>query len=113
MGKEHYGKRRNCSLRAISPFPIVFSKDFYCRHEKNTDLFGKGLNLLFWLQRFFLSSDLNEDGELELLDSDIKDLKRTNMMEESQIIKMKAELACMEGKVGHQHSIIHYNTFLL
>ena len=22
------GKRRNCSLRAISPFPTVFSKDF-------------------------------------------------------------------------------------
>ena len=43
--------------------------------------------------------DLNEDGELELLDSDIKDLKKTNMMEESQVIKMKAELACNEGKV--------------
>ena len=43
--------------------------------------------------------DLNEDGELELLDSDIKDLKRTNMMEESQVIKMKAEMACLEGKV--------------
>ena len=44
-------------------------------------------------------TDLNEDGELELLDSDIKDLKKTNMMEESQVIKMKAELACNEGKV--------------
>ena len=28
------GKRRNCSLRAISPFPTVFSKDLYCRHIK-------------------------------------------------------------------------------
>ena len=24
----------NCSLRAISPFPTVFSKDLYCRHLK-------------------------------------------------------------------------------
>ena len=45
-------------------------------------------------------ADLNEDGELELLDSDVKDLKKTNMMEESQVIKMKAELACLEGKVS-------------
>ena len=35
------GKRRNCSLRAISPFPIVFSKDFYCRHVKTRACLGK------------------------------------------------------------------------
>ena len=29
-GGKHCGKRRNCSLRAISPFPTVFSKDLYC-----------------------------------------------------------------------------------
>ena len=47
MGRKHCGKRRNCSLRAISPFPTVFSKDLYCRNvkkkkKKNTDkvLFG-------------------------------------------------------------------------
>ena len=34
MGRKHRGKRRNCSLRAISPFPTVFSKDLYCRHKK-------------------------------------------------------------------------------
>ena len=33
-GKKHCGKRRNCSLRAISPFPTVFSKDLYWRHVK-------------------------------------------------------------------------------
>ena len=26
MGREHCGRRRKCSLRAISPFPTVFSK---------------------------------------------------------------------------------------
>ena len=27
-------KRRNCSFRAISPVPKVFSKDLYCRYVK-------------------------------------------------------------------------------
>ena len=30
-GRKHCRKRRNCLLRAISPFPTVFSKDLYCR----------------------------------------------------------------------------------
>ena len=28
-GSKHCGKRRNCSLRAISPFPTVFSKGLF------------------------------------------------------------------------------------
>ena len=36
------GKRRNCSLRAISPFPTVFSKGLYCRHVKTRACLGKG-----------------------------------------------------------------------
>ena len=36
---KHCGKRRNCSLRAISPFPTVLSKDLYSRHG----LLGKWL----------------------------------------------------------------------
>ena len=44
MGRKHCGKRRNCSLRAIFPFPTVFSKDLYCRQVKTrVCLFGKGL----------------------------------------------------------------------
>ena len=38
MGRKHYGKRRNCSLWAISPFPIVFSKG----------LFPRGINRCHW-----------------------------------------------------------------
>ena len=41
--RKHLRNRRNCSLRAISPFPEVFSKDLYCRHVKNQGLFEKGL----------------------------------------------------------------------
>ena len=40
--RKHCGKRRNCSLRAISPFPTVFSKDLYRRHVKTRDCLGKG-----------------------------------------------------------------------
>ena len=34
MGRKHCGKRRNCSLRAISPFPKVFSKGLFPRGVK-------------------------------------------------------------------------------
>ena len=52
MDRRHYGKRRNCAFRAISPFPIVFSKDLYYSHVKTRDCFGKGLNLnIFILHR--------------------------------------------------------------
>ena len=44
MGRKHCGKRRNCSLRAVSPFPTVFSKDLYCRHVKTRAGLGKGYN---------------------------------------------------------------------
>ena len=35
-------KRNKCSLRAISPFPTVFSKDLYCTHVKTRVCLGKG-----------------------------------------------------------------------
>ena len=40
MGRKHCGKRINCSLRAISPFPTLFSKGVYCRHVKTRAYFG-------------------------------------------------------------------------
>ena len=40
--RDAVGKRRNCSLRVISPFPTEFSKDFYCRHGKTRACLGKG-----------------------------------------------------------------------
>ena len=42
IARKHCGKRRNCSLRAISPFPTVFSKDLYSRHVKTMACLGKG-----------------------------------------------------------------------
>ena len=41
MGRKHCWKRRNCSLRAISPFPTLFSKDLYCRNVKTRACLGK------------------------------------------------------------------------
>ena len=40
--RKYCGKRRNCSLRAISPFPTVFSKELYCKHVKTRACLGKG-----------------------------------------------------------------------
>ena len=32
--RKYRGRTKNFLLRAISPFPTVFSKDSYCRHYK-------------------------------------------------------------------------------
>ena len=42
MGRKHCGKRRNCSIRVISPFPTDFSKDMQYRHIKTRAVLGKG-----------------------------------------------------------------------
>ena len=41
MVRKHCGKVTNCSYRAISPFPTVFSKDVYYRHVKARACLGK------------------------------------------------------------------------
>ena len=43
-GRKPCGKKRNCSLRTISPFPTVISKDLYCRHVKTRACLGKPVN---------------------------------------------------------------------
>ena len=53
MGWKHCGKRRNCSLRAISSFPTVFLKDLYCRHLKTRVCLGKGLTHILDLERLW------------------------------------------------------------
>ena len=41
-GRKHCGKSRNCSLRAISPFPTVFSKGLFPRGVKRCHYAGMG-----------------------------------------------------------------------
>ena len=41
-GRKHCGKRRNCSLRAISPFPTLFSKGLFPRGIKRYHCVGMG-----------------------------------------------------------------------
>ena len=75
MGRKHCGKRRNCSLRAISPFPTVFSKDLHCRHVKIQGLFGKGLsvimNIIEYKYHIILSHQDPEDRIFNRVISDI------------------------------------------
>ena len=42
MGRKHCGKRRNCSLRAISPFPSVFNR-LVSQGCQKVSLCGNGL----------------------------------------------------------------------
>ena len=42
MGRKHCGKRRNCLLRAVSPFPIVFSEGLFPRGVKRCHCVGMG-----------------------------------------------------------------------
>ena len=46
-GRKRCGKRRNCSLQAISPFSTVF-KRLVLQTHKNQGLFGKGLKMIMW-----------------------------------------------------------------
>ena len=41
--KNTVGKKRNCLLQAISPFPPGFSRNLYCSHIKTKACLGKGL----------------------------------------------------------------------
>ena len=45
MGRKHCGKRRNCSLQAISPFPTVFSKGLFPRGVKRCHCAGMGKHM--------------------------------------------------------------------
>ena len=47
MGRKHCGKRRNCWLRAIPPFPTAFSEDLYCTLMKIRVCLGKGQKKAF------------------------------------------------------------------
>ena len=41
--RKHSGKKRNCWLQAIPPFPTVFFKRFVLQTRKNNGLFGNGI----------------------------------------------------------------------
>ena len=41
-GRKHCWESKNCSLRAISPLPTVFSRGLYCGHVKTRACLGKG-----------------------------------------------------------------------
>ena len=43
-GYKNTGKRRNYSLRTISPFPRIVFKTLVLQTRKNQDVFGKGLS---------------------------------------------------------------------
>ena len=58
MARKHYGKRRNCSFRAISPFPTVFSKDLNLRHVKTRACLEKGSSYMVFFFQAILIMDI-------------------------------------------------------
>ena len=60
---ENIGKRRNCSLRAISPFPTVYSKGLYCRHEKKPGSFGKGFKIYHFVGLIHCMANVGGDRQ--------------------------------------------------
>ena len=64
MGRKHWGKRRNCSLWAISPFPSVFLKDLYYRHVKSRVCLEKGEVKLFLLSANAFNVDQSQNLSL-------------------------------------------------
>ena len=66
IGRKHRGKRRNCSLRAISPFPTGFSKGLFSRGIKRWEWVNRFPNKP-WFLRVCSTSLLKTLGEKEKL----------------------------------------------
>ena len=47
LSRKHCEKRRNCSLRAISPFPTMFSKAVGCSSVKMSTLYLRSEGLRY------------------------------------------------------------------
>ena len=88
MGRKHCGKRRNCSLRAISSFPTVFSKDFFCRRVKTRACLGKG-------EDFFKLKAVEDDKFTGIGESNDE---TWHQLRNGQ-------------NLGYQHFLCSYNTF--
>ena len=61
QGRKYYGSRRNSSLRAISPFPTMFSKTFHMRRVKTWAYLEKAKRIRqkMWERRKYCKSALS------------------------------------------------------
>ena len=59
--RKHCGKRRNCSLQAISPFPTMFSKVVCCIFRQNEYLWSKGLNTIQGINKYFDANNTSSE----------------------------------------------------
>ena len=71
--RKHFEKRRNCSSRAISSFPQLFSKDLHCRRVKTWACLGKGSEKNIWwaILLHVMSNSSTCDEQFPLLHTDI------------------------------------------
>ena len=57
--RKYCGKRRNCSLPAISPFPTVFSKGLFPRGIKRCHCVGMGYPRYYYFGAFWVRRETN------------------------------------------------------
>ena len=108
-GRKHCGKRRNCSLRAISPFPTVFSKDLNCKTRINKGLFGKGLKHLLLLRSL---KPLLNDKILALSKMKAFPDKNFNVLQTVQFFFDTVENIVEKGEnAGDQHFLLFLQCF--
>ena len=97
MGIKHCGKRRNCSLRAISPFPTVSSKDLYCRHVKTGPVWEM-VKCEFYLVRIVLLENIMQiQIFLLLFKIKISGLLKLNKSNIARLIEWGACLHCIRA----------------
>ena len=74
MGRKHCGKRRNCSLPAVSPFATVFSKGLFPQGRQKVSLCGNGLNISFPIN-LRIKQSLKAEVSKSFFKIDEKDIK--------------------------------------
>ena len=95
--RKHCGKRRNCLLQAISPFPTVFSR-LVLQTCKKQVLFGKGLKKPFetFVSKVAFSpfptmfSALSEIGILILSTFNLESANALNLVQTKKCCKVKS-----------------------
>ena len=95
-GRKQCGKRRNCSLRAIFPFPTVFSKDFTTDTKKAGFVWEKViLNRILTLLPCFLLLQITNETKFGAIAGGLVDAESLVALKD-YLNKMGSEALCTE-----------------
>ena len=103
MGRKHCGKRRNWSLRAISPFPTVFSKGLFPGASK-------GVIVWEWVKQYFVCSKVLSEKAIKL--SVMIEIVKTavvGLVGDFYGHKYVLLTACTHHSLTHSHTMIPFH----